>query len=79
MSNNLRPEHISEEDWHSPETHPNFWDCECEGEPDQYIHHKATQLSCGLCGAHEDEMPDSHLREVNWLYKFLRVTGETEA
>lgn len=67
MSNNLRPEHISEEEWRKPELNPNFWDCECEGGPDQYIKHKATQLFCDACGAHEDEMPDSHQREVDLM------------
>lgn len=70
MSLNQRPDHISEADWLNPKLNPKFWDCECDGGPDQYIKHKATQLFCDECGAHEDEMPDSHQREVEELCPF---------
>ena len=77
MSLNARPEHISEAEWFSPTLNPNFWDCECEGEPEMYIKHKATQLTCDLCGAQEDESPDSHQREVVELSpeRYVQVTG----
>jgi hypothetical protein len=75
MNSNTRPEHVSEADWFSPKTNPNFWDCECDGEPEMYIKHKATQLTCDLCGAQEDEMPDSHQREVDELSLFNNEEG----
>ena len=37
-----------------------YWDCECEH---NYIRHKS-EKSCLLCGAQEEDMPDSRVREV---------------
>jgi hypothetical protein len=42
-------------------THPYYWDCECEKD---YIHAKDTSHQCDLCGASQDEQPDSHYDEV---------------
>lgn len=38
-----------------------YWDCECKS---HYIHEKANELVCPVCGAVEDEMPDSRAEEV---------------
>lgn len=42
-------------------TNQAFWDCECEH---KYIH-KAGTKSCEVCGAREEEQPDSRELEVN--------------
>jgi len=44
------------------ETNPNYWDCECD---QNYIHAKAKTLVCDVCGATEDESPDSRINELN--------------
>ncbi len=44
-------------------THPEFWDCECE---EDYIHPKERAGGrCSLCGAYEDDQPDSLIKEVD--------------
>ena len=75
MSLNQRPEHISESEWFCPELNLKFWDCECEGEPEVYIKHKATQPSCDACGTNHEEMPDSHQREIDELCVFNDADG----
>ena len=44
-----------------PETHPHYWDCECE---DDYIHAKATRTYCERCQASASEQPDSMVSEL---------------
>jgi len=41
-------------------TNPNYWDCECEH---NYIHPKSKDY-CAICGAVQDDQPDSHEDEV---------------
>ena len=48
------------------ETDPKYWDCECE---DNYIHLKASNLSCSVCGMTEDECSDSRPNEIKLYYK----------
>ena len=48
------------------QTTENYWDCECVGMPDEYIHPKS-QLLCIECGQHQDDMPDSRIDEVAQL------------
>ena len=43
------------------ETDPKYWDCECD---QNYIHAKAKTLVCHVCGATEDESPDSRVNEL---------------
>lgn len=38
-----------------------YWDCECEG---HYIHAKADRLVCPVCGAEEENQPDSRENEL---------------
>ena len=45
------------------QTTEDYWDCECVGMPDEYIHPKS-QLLCIECGQHQDDMPDSRIDEV---------------
>lgn len=44
----------------SSQTTPLFWDCDCKN---NYIHSKQIRV-CPICGAHEDERPDSIISEV---------------
>lgn len=37
-----------------------YWDCECEN---HYIHPKTVE-TCAICGAEQDEQPDSIAQEV---------------
>lgn len=47
-----------------------FWDCKCQ---ENYIRPK-TEKVCKVCGAREEDMPDSHLIEViGWLALSLPV------
>lgn len=50
----------------SIKTDPNYWDCECE---DNFIHLKANNLSCSVCGMIEDECSDSRPNEIKLYYK----------
>lgn len=45
------------------QTTENYWDCECVGMPEEYIHPKS-QILCTECGQHQDDMPDSRIDEV---------------
>ena len=51
-----------------------FWDCECDQD---YIHIKSETLHCDKCGADEDDMPDSHTKEV--LYMLLDQARELDS
>jgi hypothetical protein len=42
-------------------TDPLFWDCDCEH---FYIHAKMFELHCPLCGASEEDFPDSRVNEI---------------
>ena len=43
-------------------THPDYWDCSCDK---NYIHKKADELICPICGAIEsDGWPDSRWNEI---------------
>jgi len=42
-------------------TDTHFWDCACEK---HYIHAKVVDIHCPLCGADEDEYPDSRASEI---------------
>ena len=55
-------------------THPAFWDCECDVD---YIQIKSKTLYCWKCGADEDDMPDSHTKEV--LYMLLDQSRELDS
>ena len=41
-------------------TNPNYWDCECD---EWYIWSREIPF-CLICGAHQDEQPDSRQCEV---------------
>jgi hypothetical protein len=45
-------------------TNPNFWDCECGR---NYIHSKS-KLKCEICGADQEDMPDSIQDEIDKYY-----------
>ena len=47
-------------DPYSQETHPDYWDCECEK---NYIHSRKMS-SCVYCGASACDQPDSHISEL---------------
>ena len=51
-----------------------YWDCECVGMPEGYIHPKS-QTICIECGEHQDDMPDSRVEEV---YQVFGHYGEKE-
>lgn len=38
-----------------------YWDCNCD---ENYIHPKAEE-TCTVCGAHQEEQPDSREFEIN--------------
>lgn len=42
-------------------TDTRFWDCECE---ENYINLKAEQTECTLCGAKDEDQPDSRVNEI---------------
>ena len=44
-------------------TTEHFWDCDCEGSFDNYIHPK-TLKRCPVCKAKREDCPDSHISEV---------------
>ena len=46
------------------QTTENYWDCECVGTPEEYIHPKS-QTMCTECKQHQDDMPDSRMNEVH--------------
>lgn len=52
------------------ETNEAYWDCECEGHPEDYIHSKLVK-SCELCKAVADESPDSCVRELTDRVRYL--------
>lgn len=43
------------------QTNENYWDCECEH---NYIHSKR-EKECLICGAIENEQPDSRQNEID--------------
>ena len=43
----------------------NYWDCECK---ENYIHDKA-QAKCLLCGALQEDQPNSRANEVEEFFK----------
>ena len=45
------------------QTTEDYWDCECVGIPQEYIHPKS-QLLCTECGQLQEDMPDSRVEEV---------------
>lgn len=47
-----------------------YWDCECEH---HYIHAKADRLTCPVCGAEEENQPDSRVNEI----QLAREPGRT--
>ena len=49
------------------------WDCECTK---NYIHKKKEELTCAICGAREEEMPDSREKEINELVERLKELDE---
>jgi len=53
------------------ETTPDYWDCECK---DHYIHKKTDRLECSVCGATQDEQPDSRVEEIpeGWRVSYGR-------
>ena len=50
-------------------TNDNFWDCECDT---FYIHNKSVTRCCPVCGAHEEDMPDSHQSEIDAGMNFAK-------
>lgn len=48
-----------------------YWDCNCEKD---YIHDKSLEKECTICGAKEEEQPDSHTEEV--IAKFKETNDE---
>ena len=48
-------------------TTEDYWDCECVGTTEEYIHPKS-QTMCVECGQHQDDMPDSRIDEVEKIY-----------
>lgn len=46
-------------------TDPNYWDCECQH---FFIHPKGME-SCPICGAHQDDQPNSRVAEIELLYE----------
>jgi len=48
-------------------THPGYWDCECKTNyirPKQSLGADQSKFECPLCGAREDDQPDSRADEV---------------
>lgn len=48
-------------------THPDYWDCECATNyirPKQSLGADQSKFECPLCGAREDDQPDSRADEV---------------
>lgn len=45
---------------HPTTTHDNYWDCNCK---DNYIHSKNHSV-CPVCGADQEEAPDSIVEEI---------------
>ncbi len=50
------------------ETTEEYWDCECEFPPHNYIWPKSIK-KCDRCGAVPEEQPDSRANEVKQKYK----------
>lgn len=53
------------------ETHPDFWDCECET---NYIHLK-NNTTCAKCNVYKDDQPDSRIDEITELL-LIRLRAE---
>lgn len=51
---------VSDIDRSEVETNPNYWDCSCK---ENYIHPKV-EMKCYVCGALQEDMPDSRSNEV---------------
>jgi len=51
-----------------------FWDCNCLGEGERYIHNKKETLTCIKCGAHENEQADSRINEIILHQKNINLT-----
>ena len=54
------------------QTTEDYWDCECVGMPDEYIHPKS-QTMCTVCGQHQDDMPDARVAEVDKALELLSM------
>lgn len=54
-------------------TNDNFWDCECV---DDYIHDKKKELTCKVCGALEENQPDSDEAEILVHFSLRRAELE---
>lgn len=42
----------------------NFFDCECDGGPNNFIHLKEDMACCPKCMAHHEDQPDARLSEI---------------
>jgi hypothetical protein len=54
------------------ELNERYWDCECVR---GYIHSK-TEKTCSVCGATEEEQPDSHQSEIDEGIHFHNINVE---
>lgn len=54
-------------------TNDKFWDCECI---DGYIHDKKKELTCCVCGAVEENQPDSDEAEILVHFSLRRAELE---
>jgi len=59
-------------------TDPDYWDCECDGPLENFIHPKS-QKSCPKCGTFADEQPDSRVNEVAQLKEQQKKASKRKA
>jgi len=52
-------------------TTEDYWDCECVGSIEEYIHPKS-QTMCIECGQQQENMPDSRIDEVEKIYGAIK-------
>lgn len=56
----------------APTLDEQYWDCECER---HYIHLKKNRTECPVCGASEENQPDSRITEIALCTEFFNNIG----
>ena len=56
----------------APTLDEQYWDCECER---HYIHLKKNRTECPVCGASEENQPDSRITEIALCTQFFNNIG----